>query len=51
MFVDALKTNFMILPNLTPEAESLKLLEELYPAFLGVIDSRFIKLISVQKGV
>ncbi|KAJ9613183.1 hypothetical protein H2200_003124 [Cladophialophora chaetospira] len=50
VFVDALKTNFLLLPTLTPEEESLVVLGELYPAFLGVIDARFIKLSSIQAG-
>ena len=41
VFSDALKTNFMHLPTLTPEEKSLKLLSELYPAFRALIDARF----------
>jgi hypothetical protein len=44
VFVDALKANFLLLPTLTPEADSLALLREVYAAFLGVVDARFVKL-------
>ena len=50
VFIDALKTNFLLLPTLTPEEESLEVLRELYPALLGVVDARFIKLTTVQAG-
>ena len=41
VFVNALKTDFLLLPTLTEEDESLVVLGELYPAFLGVVDARF----------
>ena len=41
VFSDALKTNFLHLPTLTPEEESLTLLAELYPAFRALVDARF----------
>ncbi|KIW63799.1 hypothetical protein PV04_08771 [Phialophora macrospora] len=44
VFVDALKANFLLLPTLTPEADSLVLLKEMYAAFLGVVDARFVTL-------
>lgn len=43
VFSDALKTNFMHLPTITPEKESLKLLSELYPAFRTLVDARFLE--------
>ncbi|RVX67202.1 hypothetical protein B0A52_08636 [Exophiala mesophila] len=42
VFMDALRANFMLLPTLTPEAESLLVLTWLYPAFLSTIDARYI---------
>jgi Tti2 family len=44
VFVGALKTNFMLLPTLTPEDDSLALLKELYPAFRALIAARFLHL-------
>ncbi|EXJ55310.1 hypothetical protein A1O7_08237 [Cladophialophora yegresii CBS 114405] len=44
VMVDALRTNFLTLPTLTPEEDSLALLGEVYPAFLGVVDARFVVL-------
>jgi tRNA nucleotidyltransferase (CCA-adding enzyme) len=41
VFSEALRTNFMHLPTLTPEEESLTLLAELYPAFRALVDARF----------
>jgi tRNA nucleotidyltransferase (CCA-adding enzyme) len=41
VFSDALRTNFLHLPTLTPEEESLTLLSELYPAFRVLVESRF----------
>jgi Tti2 family len=41
VFVDAFKLNFMLLPTLTPEDESLLVLKQLYPAFLALIRARF----------
>lgn len=41
VFFDALKANFMLLPTLTPEEESLAVLTELYPAFLAAVDARY----------
>ena len=41
VFVDALKTNFSLLPTLTAEEDSVAVMQELYPAFLGVVDARF----------
>ncbi|KEF55455.1 uncharacterized protein A1O9_08205 [Exophiala aquamarina CBS 119918] len=41
VFFDALKTNFMLLPTLTPEDESLEVLRQLYPAFLATVDARY----------
>lgn len=41
VFSDALRTNFMHLPTLTPEEESLALLSELYPAFRALVEARF----------
>ncbi|EXJ75315.1 uncharacterized protein A1O5_02011 [Cladophialophora psammophila CBS 110553] len=52
VFVDALKTNFLLLPTLTPEEDSLLVLTELYPAYLALLDARFIKLqVAVAEGV
>jgi hypothetical protein len=50
VFVDALKADFLLLPTLTPEEESLEVLGALYPAFLAVTDARFVKLVAVQQG-
>ncbi|EHY54227.1 hypothetical protein HRR83_008198 [Exophiala dermatitidis] len=44
VFVDALRANFMLLPPLTPEEDSLAVLTELYPAFLALVDARFVNL-------
>ncbi|ETI20861.1 hypothetical protein G647_07204 [Cladophialophora carrionii CBS 160.54] len=44
VMVDALRTNFLSLPTLTPEADSLALLREVYAAFLGLVDARFVML-------
>lgn len=41
VFFDALKANFMLLPTLTPEDESLEVLTALYPAFLAVLDATY----------
>ncbi|EXJ94166.1 hypothetical protein A1O1_02559 [Capronia coronata CBS 617.96] len=41
VFADALRANFLMLPPLTPEGESLDVLGELYPAFLALVDARF----------
>ncbi|KAK5060156.1 hypothetical protein LTR84_010040 [Exophiala bonariae] len=41
VFFDALKANFMLLPTLTPEEESLEVLTALYPAFFAVVDARY----------
>jgi len=41
VFVDALRTNFMVLPTLTPEQESLALMQELYPAYRALVAARF----------
>ena len=41
VFSEALKANFMHLPTLTPEKDSLKLLSELYPAFRALVEVRF----------
>jgi Tti2 family len=41
VFSDALRTNFMHLPTITSEKESLKLLSELYPAFRALVNARF----------
>ncbi|KIW81955.1 hypothetical protein Z517_04981 [Fonsecaea pedrosoi CBS 271.37] len=52
VFVDALKTNFLLLPSLTPEADSLLLLRELYPAYLALVDANFIRLeVATTEGV
>ena len=37
VFADSLKTNFMLLPTLTPENESLTVLCQLYPAFRALM--------------
>ena len=50
VFVDALKTNFLLLPTLTPEEDSLEVLNEVYPAFLGVVDARFVRLVAIRQG-
>lgn len=42
VFIDALRANFMLLPTLTPEDESLLVLTQLYPAFLSTVDARYI---------
>lgn len=42
VFADALKANFMLLPTLTPEEESLAVLPELYPAYLALVDAWFV---------
>ena len=47
VFIDALKPNLLLLPALTPEEESLEIMMELYPALLGVVDARFVKLIAI----
>ncbi len=49
VFVDSLKTNFMMLPSLTPEEESLAVLRELYPAFHTLVRARFIELPKATK--
>lgn len=41
VFADSLKTNFMLLPTLTPENESLALLRQLYPAFRALISATY----------
>lgn len=41
VFSEAVRTNFLHLPTLTPEKESLALLAELYPAFRALVDARF----------
>ncbi|KIW34294.1 uncharacterized protein PV07_01082 [Cladophialophora immunda] len=52
VFVDALKTNFLLLPTLTPEEDSLLVLRELYPAYLALVDARFLKLqVAMAEGV
>jgi tRNA nucleotidyltransferase (CCA-adding enzyme) len=39
VFADSLKANFMLLPTLTPENESLTLLRWLYPAFRSLVSA------------
>ncbi|OAP64835.1 hypothetical protein AYL99_00807 [Fonsecaea erecta] len=52
VFVDALKTNFLLLPTLTPEEDSLLVLRELYPAYLVLVEARFVKLqVAMTEGV
>ncbi|KIY01715.1 uncharacterized protein Z520_01853 [Fonsecaea multimorphosa CBS 102226] len=52
VFVDALKTNFLLLPTLTPEEDSLLILRELYPAYLALVDARFVNLqVAMTEGV
>jgi tRNA nucleotidyltransferase (CCA-adding enzyme) len=41
VFADSLKANFMLLPTLTPESESLKLLRQLYPAFRALVSATY----------
>ena len=41
VFADSLKTNFMLLPTLTPENESLALLRQLYPAFRALLSATY----------
>jgi tRNA nucleotidyltransferase (CCA-adding enzyme) len=41
VFADSLKTNFMLLPTLTPENESLTLLCQLYPAFRALVSATY----------
>ena len=49
VFVDSLKTNFMMLPTLTPEQESMEVLGELYPAFFTLVEARFVELPAVTE--
>jgi len=44
VFIDALKNDFSLLPTLTPEDESLMLLQDLYPAYLSLMRARFLRL-------
>jgi tRNA nucleotidyltransferase (CCA-adding enzyme) len=41
VFADSLKANFMLLPTLTPENESLTLLRQLYPAFRALVSATY----------
>ena len=41
VFIDAIKPNFMLLPSLTPEDDSLLIMRELYPVYLALIDARY----------
>lgn len=41
VFVDALKANFMLLPTLTPEEDSLAVLRASYPAYLALVDATY----------
>lgn len=41
VFVEALKNDFSYLPSLTPEEDSIMLYEQLYPAYLGLVQARF----------
>lgn len=41
VFVEALKNDFSMLPTLTPEEESLQLLQALYPAYRSLLRARF----------
>lgn len=41
VFVDALKRDFSMIPTLTPEDESLRLFEAMYPAFRALVKARF----------
>jgi len=41
VFIDALKPNFLLLPTLTPEDESLSILKELYPAYRALVSACF----------
>ncbi|KPI38954.1 uncharacterized protein AB675_4627 [Cyphellophora attinorum] len=41
VFINALESDFMLLPTLTPEAESLNILGSLYPALLALIAAGF----------
>lgn len=53
VFAGSLKANFMLLPTLTPESESLALLRQLYPAFRALTSATHPMeplSISTQKG-
>jgi hypothetical protein len=39
VFIDSMKTNFMMVPTLTEEETSLKILRPLYTAFFAVVDA------------
>ena len=41
VFADSLKANFLLLPTLTPENESLTLLRQLYPAFRALASATY----------
>jgi hypothetical protein len=41
VFADSLKANFLLLPTLTPENESLALLRQLYPAFRALASASY----------
>jgi tRNA nucleotidyltransferase (CCA-adding enzyme) len=41
VFADSLKANFLLLPTLTPENESLALLHQLYPAFRALASATY----------
>jgi tRNA nucleotidyltransferase (CCA-adding enzyme) len=41
VFADSLKANFMLLPSLTPENDSLTLLRRLYPAFRALVSATY----------
>ena len=41
VFADSLKANFMLLPTLTPENESLTVLCQLYPAFRALVRATY----------
>ena len=51
VFFDAIKPSFMLLPTLTPEDESLLVLERLYPASLALVNARFNVSISTKGNV
>jgi len=42
VFVEALKNDFLLLPTLTPEEDSLMVFQELYPAFSALVQARFV---------
>lgn len=49
VFVDALKSDFSMIPTLTSEEESLRLFQAMYPAYRALVKARFVYTVKDKK--